>query len=471
MKNMLKRHDLLKLVSIVCLIAFILTWIIPGGAFSGTELGATQFSRFGLDEIFRAPFYGLSYYLPTILFFLAIGLFYGVLTVSDNYKKMVLKLAKLFKGKEIVFVILSTLLFAIYASVSGEILPILIFAPFIISVMLNMNLGKVVGVASTFGALMLGLIGPTYTTYGIEFFHQFMGTEVTTAIGMRALIFVIAFVLYSVFMILYIKKHKKDKEIKEEKKCDTFLVSDVNNKDAKVWPMIVVFVLLFALTILGYFDWKGSFNLDVFNNFHQWLIELEVRSQTLFYYLIGNVGAFGNWDLYTISYILIIAALVIKLISGIKFDDLITNMGNGFKKLSKTALLVVLAYTVFVVSYSTYIVPNITNFFENLVEAFNPIITSIVVIISSILNVDFGFTGFSLGSFYAAQYPDMINNILVIFTSINGLVSFVAPTSIVLLAGLSYANVSYKDWIKFIWKFLLAMLAIMLIIFVVLTYL
>ena len=184
----------------------------------------------------------------------------------------------------------------------------------------------------------------------------------------------------------------------------------------------------------------------------------EEKKKNLLYLLLPSV------------YILIIAALVIKLISGIKFDDLITNMGNGFKKLSKTALLVVLAYTVFVVSYSTYIVPNITNFFENLVEAFNPIITSIVVIISSILNVDFGFSGFSLGSFYAAQYPDMINNILVIFTSINGLVSFVAPTSIVLLAGLSYANVSYKDWIKFIWKFLLAMLAVLLIIFVVLTY-
>ena len=43
------------------------------------------------------------------------------------------------------------------------------------------------------------------------------------------------------------------------------------------------------------------------------------------------------------------------------------------------------------------------------------------------------------------------------------------PTSMMLIAGLSYVEVSYKEWIKYIWKFLLSILAIILIVLVIAT--
>ena len=60
---------------------------------------------------------------------------------------------------------------------------------------------------------------------------------------------------------------------------------------------------------------------------------------------------------------------------------------------------------------------------------------------------------------------------LVIYTTIYGLVQFVTPISVFLLFGLSYMNIPYKKWLKYIWKFFVGMLVCLLVIFTLLAYL
>ena len=67
-------------------------------------------------------------------------------------------------------------------------------------------------------------------------------------------------------------------------------------------------------------------------------------------------------------------------------------------------------------------------------------------------------------------YGSSFNIGMLIYVTINGLVGFVAPTSAIMLLGLTYLDIPYKKWIKYIWKFALVMLALLLIIFVLLTY-
>ncbi|NLA43974.1 hypothetical protein GX865_07610 [Candidatus Saccharibacteria bacterium] len=44
-----------------------------------------------------------------------------------------------------------------------------------------------------------------------------------------------------------------------------------------------------------------------------------------------------------------------------------------------------------------------------------------------------------------------------------GIAALIAPSSAILLVGLSYLEISYKDWFKYIWKFLVAMIVISII--------
>ena len=53
--------------------------------------------------------------------------------------------------------------------------------------------------------------------------------------------------------------------------------------------------------------------------------------------------------------------------------------------------------------------------------------------------------------------------------TVHGLVNLVAPTSIILVAGLKYLDVSYKDWLKNIYKYVLLALLIILIIIIIMT--
>ena len=78
---------------------------------------------------------------------------------------------------------------------------------------------------------------------------------------------------------------------------------------------------------------------------------------------------------------------------------------------------------------------------------------------------------FSLAPYLASFSGAEGNLILVIFTTIYGLVQFITPISVFLLFGLSYMNIPYKKWLKYVWKFLLCMFVCLLVIFTLLAYL
>ena len=63
----------------------------------------------------------------------------------------------------------------------------------------------------------------------------------------------------------------------------------------------------------------------------------------------------------------------------------------------------------------------------------------------------------------STMYPIMA----MIFQSIYGLVMLVAPTSVMLMAGLAYMEVPYTKWLKFIWKVLLQILIAVIIIILI----
>ena len=58
--------------------------------------------------------------------------------------------------------------------------------------------------------------------------------------------------------------------------------------------------------------------------------------------------------------------------------------------------------------------------------------------------------------------------IAVIFQTMYGIVTLVAPTSIPLMVTLAYTNTSFKDWLKYIWKLLVALIVLAFIVFTVL---
>ena len=90
--------------------------------------------------------------------------------------------------------------------------------------------------------------------------------------------------------------------------------------------------------------------------------------------------------------------------------------------------------------------------------------------ISSIFNGDPLYAFYSVLPYFVSVVTDTSNYqlIAVIFQTMYGIVTLVAPTSIPLMVTLAYTNTSFKDWLKYIWKLLVALIVLAFIVFTVL---
>ncbi len=473
-KSMFEKHDLLKIVLLAVLVTIVLTWLIPTGTISGGTYTNVGYARQGLVDIMLSGVYSANFFIQQLIFIVFIGIFYGILTHISGYKALISRIANKLKGKEKAYVLFSSFVITLLTSFLSQTYVILIFIPFFINIANKINLDKLTTYLCTFGSMILGILGATYGTEGFVYFINYLNyyqvVSITEEIGIRFGILVLAYILFNFFTIRHMNKQKSNKK-EYEKVEDLFLVEEEKSKNIKIWPMVAFLSLIVIFTILGYVNWKDCFNIDVFNNFHTWLTELTVGDYSIISYIIGkNATAFGTWDLYVITVIMAIVLLLVGIVYSIKIDDAIENAIEGLKKLIKPLCLLLLIYIVFVFVYWSPFTVTICNWITRLANGFNPFLATISATIASLFHIDFGYTGYVLGDILTTTYGSSFNVGMLIYVAMNGLVQFIAPTSAILLIGLSYMNLSYKKWIMYIWKFVCAMLILLLLIFALLTY-
>ena len=467
-------HSLFKILALIIIVVTILTWFIKSGnwTFDNSDVNNVvanfnqneEVARQGINEFFLSFYYGINYYLTQLVFIAIIGVFFGVISKTKGYKKMIKKCASLFKNKETIFTLITSLIIAGLTSVVTQPVVVITLIPVFYSIAKELKINKVSTMMATFGALCVGLMGLTLGTFGINYAAQSMNLEFTTGMTNRVILLVVGYLLLNVFIVLFNKKKKNNIEVTE----DVFEVTEDDSK-GRAWPYFLLFIILIALIVLGYTPWT-NIEIDVFDNFYSWLTtELLINDKPVFSYVLGNIPVFGQWEPFTICGVMLFALVFIKLFAKIKINDLLDNALEGLKKVAKPIVLVAMAYTVFVLCYWSGITTTIVNLF-NQAKGFNVYLVSIGNAIADFLHVDVEYTGFALGQLYLNRYAANADQLFAVITATNGLVSFIAPTSVFMLIGLSFSKLSYKDYFKSIWKFLLALVIILAIILSVITY-
>lgn len=492
MKKMFKEHDLVKIIGIMLLLVVVLSWIIPTGTFSsGATFTEGEMGRLGLAHLFYGFSYAIQNYAIQIGFLLMVGVFYGVVSKTEGYKEFVNRLVNIFKGKEIIVSLIISFIIVLLTSVLNNTFVLIVFMPVLITILRKLGLDKISSFAITFGSMLVGVLGATIGTEGLDAFINYIGyggseVTLTTELGIRVGIAFLAYALYSFFNYLYIKKLASTKKSNEEEKDDAFYVEDSKKKGkTKIWPVALMFGVLFVLAVLGFVYWNKStgsgtkiFGLEIFDNFFEWLEDIKIGDVAIISSLFGgealpNMSAklfpeFGSWYLFTYSIFLAIIVLIVKFVSKMKFNDMLTNAYEGIKVMIKPTLFLILAYMMFVLLYWSPILTTILNEVGKLSSSFNPFVVSLQAFIASIFNTDFAYIGYSL-SYAIGSFTGTEGNIaFLIYTTIYGLVQFVTPISVFLLFGLSYMDIPYKKWLGYIWKFFAVMLAGLLIIFAIL---
>ena len=143
MKKEVKKFDLVKISGAMVLLTVLLTWIIPQGTFSGTEMQIGEITRIGIFDFFTYGLLGMYYFTVLVTFIFVLGGFYQVLSRIGGYQALITKLAKIFKKKEILFTLLVSFIFTAISAVTNEYILLLAVVPFIMSIMKEMKFTEI----------------------------------------------------------------------------------------------------------------------------------------------------------------------------------------------------------------------------------------------------------------------------------------------------------------------------------------
>ena len=490
MKKFFEKHDLFKLTGIMMLVAALLTWILTYSVYNGSELvwfndGTVKpFSIFDTSTIgiFDFNTYGLLslYYFTNVFVFIFVVFgFYKVIGSTESYKAIVEKIANVFKGKELIYIIVNVVFYAIFASVATSKFILFAFIPFSLSVLNRLKVDKIGALMTTFGASIIGVIAATYSEDVVGSLINYGGFAIKYGYEFASIVVmaVILVALLVVFIALRMKNAKKLEvvpdlfseatAVAEEKKTKKKTV-----KRTRIVPMSIILVVFFVILILGFVSWT-ALNVDVFTNLHKSITEATIGGKDLIYPILvlgsTTLGALGTWDLFTAGSFMIITMVIVKFVEGIKLDSVIDNIGEGIKLSVKPVALLMMIYTVLVFSVSYPVIPGVVNAIMTTLTAkvLRPVAWVLSGFVTSVFTVDMQYTTSVIGSLFASFNS---NAAALALQASYGIAGFIAPTSAILMLGLSMLDIKFKDYFKFIWKFLLALVVVVLAVLYILLY-
>ena len=468
MKKLGEKYNLVKVTGIMVLITVLLTWVVPQGMFQSGNIEVTEITRVGIFDFFTYGLLGLYYFTVLVTFVFVLGAFYQVLSRTKGYQALTTNIAKTFKGKEILFVLVVSFLIAAVSAITNEYILVLTVVPFVITIMSKMKLDKLTGFLATFGAVLVGVLGSVYSAKTVGMNVRYLSTSYSEFIWPKVILFAVAFIAFSVFTILHIRKNKKAEAI-----VDLFETTETNAKSkSKAWSICLVYCLALVIILLAYLPWATAWGANWTVKALESVTNAEVFGSTIFAYILGNVQAFGSWDIFGAQVVMLVATLVIKWIDRMSIEEVFEAFGEGFKKAGKLVIVLLLCYVVLEFTVMFPVIPTIVNWFmglfSNASEKVAVLMSTVAGLFTSLFTVEYQYTASMVGEFLTKGHDKLLEPIAFMLTSTYGLASLFSPASAILFMGLSYLGITYKEWMKHIWKFLVLILLVIIVMLLIL---
>lgn len=453
----MKNKSILKVFGIITLVTVLLSWIIPGSTVDTTGVVAGAITPVGFADIFTSVEVLLYYFCQPALFILFVGMFYGVINKTGAFKAFVKEITSIFKNNKAIFTIITVLFYSVIAAINGIYIPLFIFVPMTIAIMLELKYNKLQAVLATVGAATIGYIAQISsnvikTTTAVE-----ANTFLWIKVGLLAVLVALT--------ILYILKidTKKEKTTKKEEISESLFIPEARDakkgKNPKGIALFVVMILLFVVFILGLTPWTNS---EIFNTVYTAIKGVKIGEFAIFDKLLGVFQTFGSWGYSSLYPTLGLAIIVVAISNKLSLGETIEACIKGGKKFVGLAILSSLLNIIVIFTLNSGFMATVINY---LVKGKNIALITGASLISAPFMVDIAYVSqYSLSLILTITSASELKELYGLVAQVTyGLAMLIAPTSVLLMVGLSYVEESYSKWFKYIWKFLLAVLVACLI--------
>ena len=520
-------RKLLSVLWISFLIFFTLSWIIPVGTYTGGKLSTDGISPIGFADLINKPVSAFVTFALYGVAFAVIGGLYGVIEKTGALEIVTNRWANKYEGKENKFLILTVILFTVLSSLTGLVIPLFVLVPLFAAALYKLNYDKITVLAATVGSLIVGDMASTYGFNITGYTKNILSLDMNDNILAKLVLLLLLICFFSYTLVSSSKKTKtgttkkakedkadiKKAEVREEKKevkkvehkeekRETKPKASKNSKTVKKTSkksntkalavtkpvkkisskstisgkaMIIILALMLIIAFVGMYNWYYSFSISLFNDIHEAIVGLKIHKFAIFEKLLNGISQFGYWGNVEFIGLVILTSMVIGKVYKLDFNEYLESFIAGMKKWIPTAIYATLASVILVVLYQSLqtgagtIVDSINGWLFGLVDGFNPIVTGISAFISGFFFNDLYYLLADLSSYVTGFDASSISIAGLIIQSIYGVAMMILPTSVILIAGLSYFDVSYKDWVKFIWRFVLIAFLLVLLVCGILT--
>ncbi|MBR3362788.1 MAG: hypothetical protein IKG40_02555 [Bacilli bacterium] len=503
------KRNLLKAIGISFLFFVVLTWIIPVGTYASGKLKTSGVDAVGLFDLIGVPVNSFVTFALFVAVFMVIGGLYGVMKKTGALDAWTDKVSNKYNGKEKRFLVFTVILFVLLSSLTGLTLALFVLVPLFAMILSKLNYDKVTALAATVGGILVGSMGSTYGFNISGYTKNILTLNMNFQIVPKIIILVLLTAALLFFVLKYAERKtttKEVREVKEEKKEE--VVKKIENKTAKktssskntrkpnkkgrsttknmavssdvkkvknekgvsTAPLAIIFVLMVIITIVGMYNWYYSFEINLFNDMHEAIMGVDIKGFKIFEHLFSGMNALGYWGNNEFIIVMVIAAALIAFIYRLSFNDFVEGFIAGIKRMMPTAIYAALASVILAVLYqASYqgagtMVDTMFNKTMTLTKGFNVLTAGGTALYGSFFYNDLYYLLYSLQAYISEFSKHSIAIAGLLVQSMYGLGMMLFPTSVILIAGLSYYDVSYKKWFKYIWKFALIALLVIFIV-------
>jgi uncharacterized ion transporter superfamily protein YfcC len=423
----------------IILIAVVLTYIVPAGAYTyvldqatGRKLVDPQSFHYidnspaGIVTLAKAIPAGMEASVNVIMMVVLIIAAFEIINSTGALNAGIFAILRILKGKESIVLAGMTILFAVIGGFLGWAEGILMFIPLAISMTKIMGYDNMLGV----GVVMLGgaagfTAGPlnVYTTGVCQ---GIAGLPLFSALAFRLVAFGIFTVIAVAFVLMYAKRQK---------------ASPANS-------------YLYGLELEG--AGTGETEIPQFTTRKKIIVTVVILGIITIAYGTAKWG----WYLQEIGGMFILLGIIVGIIAGTRPSEMSKQFAKGAVGIIPSALVIGMARGVLYIMQQGKILDTIIHAMATGLNGMNGIISALFI---NIIAIVFNFFIISASSKAAMLMPilmplgDIINInrqvITVAFQFGDGFTNYFWPTSGIVMAGLAMGgNIPWEKWAKWTWK-------------------
>ena len=431
-------HTYVLLFSFI-IIAAILSWIVPAGEFERVMVGEREIinpdsfayvtsNPQGIFEVLKSIPRGFARTQDISYFLFVTGGSFLIINKTGMIESALSRIVSSLKGKEALVIPVVVLIMGLAGSTIG------LSEETIVFIALGVSLARAIGYDSLIGVGMIGLgAGVGFTSgfmnpFSVGVAQSIAELPLFSGIELRLVLFVVLWIVTSLYLILYGKRVK----------------ADLSNS-------IVYDEEMAARSHSDYQDLNSADNIE-FTTKQKIIAAVFVGGFVIIAYGVMSLG----WFITEIGAVFLGMGLISGLIYGMRPGDLADNFIEGAKDMMYAALIVGLAQSLVIIMEDAMILDTLINGLTGAISNLPSVLSAagmyvVQIIINFFISSGSGQAAVTMPIMVPlADALDVTRQTAVLSYQLgNGFLDSIMPMSGILMAQLAIADIPYKKWVKF----------------------